>query len=147
MKLNCDKQDRRTNANNKLEKGMKGYDDLYDRRKEPRFPVHEGAMAFVDKKYGKILDVNMRGLSFQYIVKENRPLLTNSSQNQNFTLDISYGSSEFCLTNVPIKVISENECQSNSNTHSVLRKIRCGVQFKDLTPDQRILLKRFVLIS
>ena len=126
---------------------MKGYDSIFDRRKEPRFPVHEGAMAFVDKKYGKIIDVNMRGLSFQYIVKENRPLLTNGSQNKNFTLDIAYGISEFCLTNVPIKIISDNEYKSRSNSHSMLRKIRCGVQFKDLTPDQLVLLKRFVLIS
>lgn len=126
---------------------MKGYDDLYDRRKEPRFPVHEGAMAFVGQKYGKIIDVNMNGLSFHYIVKENRPLLTNSSQIKNFTLDIAYGISGFCLTNVPVKIISDNEYKSSRKTHSALRKIRCGVQFKDLTPDQRILLKRFVLIS
>jgi hypothetical protein len=126
---------------------MKGYDDLYDRRKEPRFSVNEGAMAFVDKKYGKIIDVNMRGLSFQYIVKENRPLLTNNSQDKNLTLDIAFGSHNFCLTDVPIKIISDNECKSSSNRNSMLRKIRCGVQFKYLTPDQLLLLKRFVLIS
>lgn len=126
---------------------MKGYDDFYDRRKEPRFPVHEGAMAFVDKKYGKILDVNMRGLAFQYRVKENRPLVTNNCQNKNVTLDIAYGISEFCLTDVPIKIISDNECKSRGNSHSIVTERRCSVQFKDITPDQRVLLKRFVLIS
>lgn len=123
------------------------YDESYERRVEPRFLVNEGAMAFVGKKYGKIIDVNMRGLSFQYIVKENKPFLKQNPQNKNFTLDITYGRSDFCLTNVPIKIISENESKSSSNSHPMLRKIRCGVQFKDLTEYQVFLLKRFVLIS
>jgi hypothetical protein len=126
---------------------MNGFDKTDERRTEPRFPVNERALAFLGKKYGKIIDINSKGLSFQYIVKENRPLLTNHFQKKHFTLDISSATHDFCLTDVPVKIISEDEVKPTSKIHPTLREIRYGVQFKNLSADQLYQIKNFILSS
>ena len=126
---------------------MTGQNEINERRKEPRFVVNERALAFVGKKYGKIIDINSKGLSFQYLVKENRPLLANNSNRATLTLDISSASHDFCLTDLPVKIIAENEIQAGSNGHPTLKVIRCSIQFRELSADQIYYLKRFILYN
>ena len=126
---------------------MKNDDVSSERRKDPRFFVNEGAMAFVAEKYGKVIDVSMKGLSFQYIENDKESHLSQYSRDKCIKLDIAFSARNFSLTDVPIKIISEQEIQSNSNHTSMLTKRRCSVAFKDLNPDQLFLLKQFVILN
>ena len=126
---------------------MKKHDASTEKRAAPRFLANEGAMAFVAEEYGKIIDVSMKGLSFQYIKEKKEPSLSQNFINTCFTLDIASGMHNFCMKNVPIKIISEQEIQLNGVCRSILTKRRCSVAFKDLTPEQVSLLKRFVMLN
>ena len=86
---------------------MKKYGESTEKRAAPRFLANEGAMAFVAEEYGKIIDVSMKGLSFQYTKKKEEPSLRQNYLNKCFTLDIASGMHSFCMKNVPIKIISE----------------------------------------
>ena len=126
---------------------MGSHDHLFERRKYARFLVNEGALAFVASKYGKIIDVSMQGLSFEYIIKANKPSLIHHFQTKNFTLDITFSIYDFCLVDLPIVVISDQEMKTGSNHRAIMTKRRCGVHFKDLATNQESLLKRFIILN
>lgn len=123
------------------------HDHLFERRKYSRFHVHEGALAFISNRYGKIIDIGMQGLSFQYIVKANKPSLRHYLQTAKISLDITFNIHKFCLVDLPIAIIYDQEMRSNDVYRSLLSKRRCGVRFKDPTTNQLSLLKRFIILN
>ena len=126
---------------------MNGCNLPFNRRRQPRFIVLKGAMAIVENKYGNIVEINMKGLSFHYRVKEGKPLLSDFSRSKKFTIDITSSFHDFCLTDIPIKITSEREVTPISDFHPPLRKIRCGVEFKKLTVYDLFQLNKFITLS
>ncbi len=109
-----------------------------ERRKHKRFSVSKGAFVALrpsDNGMGRLIDISMAGLTFDYITMQ--PPSVKATE-----LDIFLTNSAFRLFEIP--------CQSvwDLNTYDIpstpLHKRRCGVEFGDLTPDQRLQIEHFI---
>jgi PilZ domain len=107
-----------------------------DRRKHKRYQFKQGALlspVACERKYWKMLDVSMGGVSFRYIPSED---LTASTE-----IDIVMRDLEFVLEGLPYKVISDGEFTDGLSS---LKLRRCGVQLGPLTHLQESLLGEFI---
>ncbi len=104
---------------------------VIERRKHERFKVKKEAVANPQSdisRQGKIIEISENGLAFTYI--ESKKRLGEFSE-----VAISIVDENFNLNNMPCKTISEVEL-SNSSPSETERRIRYGILFGELTPDQ-----------
>lgn len=109
----------------------------FERRRHPRYKAKEGALVAPvapDRKYWKMLDVSLAGMSFRCMTSED---LSGFSEIDIVTQDL-----EFALEGIPFKVISYCELADGSTDFPDLR--RCGVGFGPLTPLQESHLAEFI---
>ena len=110
-----------------------------ERRQQKRFIAQEGAFAaLVDKesRLGQIKDISIRGLSFRYI--DSHEKLDNADE-----LKIILGNQGLYLDRVPFVKISDFEIESEFS-FSTIKMRQIGLQFGDLTAEQKKQLERFI---
>jgi hypothetical protein len=113
--------------------------DPVERRKHARFRVPKDACVAIRSdclRFAQIERVSMKGLEFCYVA-DNGPV------SEPFELDIFLAGSAFYLYKVPFKTISDYET-SNDTPFPWLPMRRCGVQFGELTPNQKNMLEYFI---
>ena len=115
-------------------------------RKQNRFKIREGIIVAFQKprlfnlgrprivKTASIIDINRRGLAFQYISSKMWPADFNK-------LSILQNIDEIEIDNVPYEVVSDFKA-SNYTKSKPIRK--CGVKFGELTLNQTILLNHLL---
>lgn len=114
-----------------------------EQRRHDRFITKENAFAALGLKYtrvGKIKDISLGGLAFEYITEEE--FNTDLSE-----IDIFLVGTEFHLYKVPCKMIYNIDVhlpQINNRLIKIFTTKRCGVQFKKLTKDLMALIKFFL---
>jgi len=110
-----------------------------ERRQMKRFKVAEGAFAALvnhGSKLGQIRDISKLGLSFRYIDSE-------EAHPDARELKIILGSGGLWVDRVPFKKVADFEIKSEFRFSSIkMRQI--GLQFGDLTPEQRQRLSNFI---
>jgi hypothetical protein len=118
---------------------MSNQKKLVDRRKHKRFQLQDTVFATLlpdYRKTGKIIDVSMGGLAFQYI-SELQPATVVSCE-----LAIFSATGDFHLSRLSFVTISDFE---NARVpFSSIRTRRCGLQFGELTGDQTAELVYFL---
>jgi c-di-GMP-binding flagellar brake protein YcgR len=110
---------------------------LPDRRKHIRYKAKEGALVSPvakSRKYWRILDVSLGGMSFRYIPCED---LNGFSEIDIVTQDL-----DFALEGIPFRVVSD--CEFKDGSASVVELRRCGVEFGSLTDLKQSLLAEFI---
>jgi len=109
-----------------------------ERRKDKRFQVHSGAFVILrpsDTCVGRIIDIGLDGLAFEYIDGEKPPGRPDE-------LEIFVTDSVFRLKNLPCQSIYDLTIYESPL--SSLNKKRCGVQFGKLTSHQKAQLAYFI---
>ncbi|MBW2107580.1 MAG: PilZ domain-containing protein [Deltaproteobacteria bacterium] len=112
-----------------------------DRRKQKRFLVQDGGIAFVTPSgpaspiVGHIIDVSMTGLSFRYISEE--ALSGHASE-----VTIALPENRCNLRRLPVETVSDFEIAKMP--FGLMTPRRHGVKFGELTPDQRAHLQDFI---
>ena len=108
-----------------------------EQRENKRFQVPRDAFAALRPDYiivGQIINISMGGLGFRYLGNEGP---SNASE-----LDIFLAGRAFYLYKVPFQTVWDfvtNEMPSSSINMKV-----CGMQFRDLTPNQISQLEYFI---
>ncbi len=87
-------------------------------------------------KLGRINNISMGGLVFRYIESQ-------AQSNESSVLDILFADCGFYLGNVSFKTISDIELSEDVPIDSVKMK-QLRVQFKKITPNQKIQLDYFI---
>ena len=114
-----------------------------EQRKHERFIAKENAFAALGPKYtrvGKIKDISVGGLAFEYIAGEE--FNKNASE-----IDIFLVGTEFHLYKIPCKAIYNIDVHVphiNNKLVKIYTTKRSGVQFKILTKDLKVLIKFFL---
>lgn len=108
-----------------------------ERRRHRRFRVKQGALAFLGSTPGTIVDISEGGLTVHYVVLERQP----AAQLQ---LDIFFGGDDFYLQGIPGNLITDGQTLSDQ-LYSSLSVKRLGIQFGELSSEQRSRLKYFIL--
>jgi hypothetical protein len=114
-----------------------------EQRKHDRFIPKENAFAAIGPKYtkvGKIKDICLGGLAFEYIEME-------GYNNEGSNIDIFLVGIEFHLYKVPCEVIYNIDVSApymNNKFNRLFSAKRCGVKFEELTRDLKALLKFFL---
>ena len=110
-----------------------------ERRQQKRFIAEEGAFAALvdqESRLGQIKDISIQGLSFRYI--DSHEKLNNADE-----LKIILGNQGLYLDRVPFVKISDFEIE-NEFSFSTIKMRQIGLQFRELTADQKIQLERFI---
>jgi len=122
--------------------------DFAEQRKSTRYRLGDNAYALLKqpqyKELGRIIDISQSGISFFCINQGDWDA-------DSFEIDIFLGhgqnsclSEQIILKNIPLKPIAycrDNDLESQSST--MMR--RCGVEFGQLSPEQRTKLDLFIL--
>jgi c-di-GMP-binding flagellar brake protein YcgR len=109
-----------------------------ERRKRKRFRVQNDTFVVLisnETRVGPLRDIAMDGLAFHYTGRE-EPL------NKSAKLGVFSVNHDLFLYKVPCKIISDSKIYARHP--SPITKRRCGVQFSELTEDQRSELKCFI---
>ena len=115
----------------------------FERRRYDRYLSRKNAFAALGSKYnriGKIIDISLSGLSFQYILGEN-------SCSNSLHVDIFLVGNLYHLYNVPCEMIYDIQIHVphvNSRLIKMLTIKRCGVQFRELSDYDLTQLKLFI---
>jgi hypothetical protein len=110
-----------------------------ERRQQKRFIAEEGAFAALvdqESRLGQIKDISIRGLSFRYI--DSHEKLDNADE-----LKIILGNQGLYLDRVPFVKISDFEIESEYS-FSTIKMRQIGLQFGELTAEQKMQLERFI---
>jgi hypothetical protein len=110
-----------------------------ERRQQKRFLAEEGAFAALvdqESRLGQIKDISIRGLSFRYI--DSHEKLETADE-----LKIILGNQGLYLDRVPFVKISDFEIE-NEFSFSTIKMRQIGLQFGELTADQKMQLERFI---
>ena len=110
-----------------------------ERRSHPRYAVQKGAVAFGEtsvNRLGHVEDIGMGGISFRYMYFED------DSESLD-TINLYFPKYKFTLKRLSVRLISDIEEFNPSQFKTVTMK-RCGMQFCQLTPDQKAQIKRFI---
>lgn len=122
--------------------------ELAEQRRSTRYRIGGNAYALLKqpqyKELGKIIDISQTGISFLCINQGDWDC-------DSFEIDIFIGhehnnclSEQIILKNIPLKPIAY--CRDNDKEHKPsAMMLRCGVEFDQLTQDQRARLDLFIL--
>ncbi|WP_319549844.1 PilZ domain-containing protein [Desulfogranum marinum] len=110
-----------------------------ERRKHPRYKVKQGTLAFVEANPCEIIDISESGMAINYIAFNERRI-------SSYKFDLFSSDKETYLPHLPGEIVTEIALVPPS-LFSVIRTKRLGVQFEDLTLDQRSLLRYFIVQS
>jgi len=111
---------------------------LFEPRDQKRLKVKAGAFVILrpsNVHVGRLLDVNMHGLTFEYVCGEE----PSSQPNE---LEIFEIDSAFRVNKIPCRIVDDLTVYKNPLTSTNRR--RCNVKFDELTPDQICLLGYFI---
>ena len=104
--------------------------ELVERRKHRRFPVKDLTFAVPRKnsdRIGKVVDIGMGGLAFHYSG-------AGEWSDKSLELDIFRADSDFYLTSVGCRLISDREISGDFPDNTAMR--RSCVEFNDLAKDK-----------
>lgn len=110
-----------------------------ERRKSGRFPVKDGALAFMESNsnlIGQIDEIGKGGLSFKYLQ------LTNEKRDANI-INLFVSKQNYLIEKLPVQVISDIQIVTKPSFSYVTMR-RCGVQFGSLTKKQSTDLEFFI---
>ncbi len=107
-----------------------------ERRKEQRYFVREGALAFVGTTAATITDISRSGMGLKVIDFDEQ-------QDRDLTLDIFFADDGFFLPDVPATLVTEHVVPKAFH-FSFLSVCRLGVRFGTLTSEQEKALTVFV---
>jgi len=111
---------------------------LHDRRQHKRFKVPSDTFAIVKNpsfKLGQIVDMSMGGISFYYI--------SGKEFTKKIAVDILLADDDFYIDNRPVSIVSDIQVHLNESLEQSSFK-RCGLQFDELTSQQRSKLSCFI---
>ncbi len=107
-----------------------------ERREYERFQAQEGLFVNAASSFGKITNISLGGMAFNYIN-------WHQETDKEGKLDI-YQDGHDLLTNVPFEVLSENQIEDKRYSSLVSLK-QCRIQFKSLNDKQKSKLEHFML--
>ncbi len=110
----------------------------FERRRHSRFKVLSDAFVILkpsDTAVGRIIDISMDGLTFEYLLGKGRP-------NEPTELEIVVTDGTFHFNHIPCKAIWD--LTTYESPHTSTRGKRCGVQFGDLTDGEQAQLEHFI---
>ena len=114
-----------------------------DRRKDTRFSVTDDAYAVLGPnftKVGRIQDLSMGGLAFNYLTDE-------ENESEDPSVEIFLRKGQFHISEIPCKIVYSTNRAAPENTllsnQMPIRK-RCGVKFSRLTEDHEKKLEDFL---
>jgi hypothetical protein len=116
-----------------------------DKRKHSRFVISGNAyVAFKEglTKIGKIKDISLGGLSFEYIDE-------GYVSHQPGRMDIFTSGNAFYLPRIPGEIVYDISTLKDGDPQpyfSTIQMNRCGIQFGNLNDDQTADLKRFIKV-
>ena len=123
---------------------MKKEEEKAEKRKHSRFAVSGNAYAAYKNgltKVGKIKDVSLGGLSFEYIDE-------GYSTRQTGQIDIFTSGKAFYLPRIPVQIVYDisNPYRDGEERpyFSTIDMNRCGIRFGQLNVDQTADLQRFI---
>ena len=111
----------------------------HNRRKERRLTIQEGVFAALRphfKKLGKVNDISLNGLSFDYISNGN-------SSEGHLEVDLFGTKKTFYLGQIKCRVVSDSQ-MDNQTPLSSLRISRLSLEFETLTDEQISKLKHVI---
>ena len=114
-------------------------------RKYDRFIACENVFAALGRNYskiGKIKDLSLGGLAFEYITAEDENLTISD-------VDVFLSNSIFHLYNLPCRVIYDIEIHSpyvKNKFRQMLITKRCGIEFQRLTKNTELQLNFFLQV-
>jgi c-di-GMP-binding flagellar brake protein YcgR len=117
--------------------------EIVNKRRYVRFQVPAYSAYAVFRRHwprssimGSIVDISLGGLAFRYIPSPN-------ASNRSSHIDILLTDGSFCLNKVPVQTIADFEIDSETSILG-LETRRCGVQFGDLTDNQKSEVRYFI---
>jgi len=116
--------------------------EMVERRKHKRFDAPNDAVVFLRASWpdftivGKIIDISTCGLAFLYSA-------ASMQKDESCKLDIILAGPRFSLGKVPFKTISDFEISMECPVGFMAPRRR-GVQFGDLTDNQKLELEYFI---
>ena len=114
-----------------------------EHRKYIRFLVPDNAFAVsmpAFSKVGKIKDISIKGLAFEYITDE-------TSETEISHANIFLNDDEFELLNMPCRVVYDvlsDRSGPGSSSEMKIKRRRCGIRFTRLPALQRVQLEKFL---
>ena len=109
-----------------------------ERRRHKRFSVSEDAFVVLrplNSGVGRLIDIGMGGLTFDYVYTQ--PTSVKATE-----LDVFMTNSLFRLREIPCQSVWDLTTYDIPTTP--LHRRRCGVEFGDLTPNQRLQIEHFI---
>jgi hypothetical protein len=121
---------------------MDNHEMLFPKKQYTRFKVRAGTFVVLkpqtqSSRLGSLLDINHKGLSFQY------PISCNLCFDSFAELDVFVSGDGVYIQNIPIEIISEVPIAVQDHYFSTTMR-RFGVQFGDLTANHKTLLESFI---
>ena len=116
---------------------------IIEQRRHSRFLPVENTFAALGRnftKVGKVIDISLGGLSIEYIAGE-------GNNHDDSLVDIFLTNDGFHLYNVPCSVVSDIELQVphvNNMFVEFLTTKRCGIQFSEISKEDKNQLKLFI---
>jgi hypothetical protein len=113
-----------------------------EQRKYTRYAAAENSFAALGPgftKVGKIKDISILGLAFEYITDEVADFEVSK-------VDIFMSGENFFISKIPCKVvydISLETSEANHPPHGLMHK-RCGLQFERLSNPRRFMIEQFI---
>ena len=95
-------------------------------------------------KLGKIKDISLGGLGYEYIVQEH--MNNNSKDSQITEIDILLSETKFHMSKIPCKMVYDMQVSENIEDNSInnMETRHCGLQFGDLTGQETKKLESFL---
>ena len=111
-----------------------------DKRRFARFELSKGIYAHLDsdiRAIGEVLNVSKGGLAFKYMAEF-------SSAAKHSKLNVFALGGNLFLRDVPVKTVSDTEMPIEIDFSSI-RMRRMGLEFEDMTEDQKAALRELIL--
>jgi len=113
-----------------------------EQRKYTRYAAADNAFAALEpgfNKVGRIQDISIMGLAFEYITDEVADFEVSK-------VDIFVLGEDFFISKIPCKVVYDISLETsgaNHPPHGLMHK-RCGLQFERLSNTRRFMIEQFI---